>query len=122
MTHALFVVTGGYFGPDKLGMIYHSIHLAVHDLQIILSNEAAKQKEENLQAELPAEIAVDQETLAEVEGIFSKVSKTGSKQEADGFWETLGEHGNLDSSHGKDILSYDQARDLGLAPDEDSTT
>jgi DNA-binding response OmpR family regulator len=119
MTHALFVVTGGYFGPDKLGMIYHSIHLAVHDLQIILSNEAAKHKEENLQAELPAEITVDQETLAEVDGIFSKASQTGSGQEADGFWETLGENGDLDSSHGKDILSYDQARNLGLAPDED---
>ena len=43
MNHALFVVTAGYFGPDKLGMIYHTIHLAVHDLQIILAKEAAEQ-------------------------------------------------------------------------------
>lgn len=120
MTHALFVVTVGYFGPDKLGMIYHAIHLAVHDLQIILANEATKQKElESLQAELPAEITIDQETLAGVEDMFSKVSKTGGEQEVDGFWETLEENGTLDSTHGKDILSYDQARDLGLAPDDD---
>ena len=120
MTHALFVVTAGYFGPDKLGMIYHSIHLAVHDLQIILANEAAKQKElENLPTELPAEITIDQETLAGVEGMFSQASKTGGEQEVDGFWETLGEKGTEHSTHGKDVLTYEQARDLGLAPDED---
>jgi CheY-like chemotaxis protein len=120
MTHALFVVTAGYFGPDKLGMIYHTIHLAVHDLQIILANEAAKQKElENLPAELPTEITVDQDTLAGVEDIFSQASKTGGKQEVDGFWENLGEKGAEHSIHGKDILTYDQARELGLAPDED---
>ena len=120
MNHALFVVTVGYFGPDKLGMIYHTIHLAVHDLQIILANEAAKQKEsEKLQTELPAEITVDQETLAEVEDMFSKASKIGGKEQIDGFWETLGENGSVDGKNSKDVLSYDQARDLGLAPDED---
>ena len=77
MNHALFVVTAGFLGPDKLGTIYHTIHLAVHDLQIILADEATKQKEfENLPAELPAEITVDQETLAQVEDIFSKASLT----------------------------------------------
>jgi DNA-binding response OmpR family regulator len=124
MNHALFVVTAGYFGPDKLGMIYHTIHLAVHDLQIILANDAAKQKElENLQAELPAEITVDQETLAGIENIFSRASKTGGTQEADGFWEAFaqkGEKGTQDGLRGKDVLSYDQARDLGLAPDENT--
>lgn len=120
MNHALFVVTSGYFGPDKLGMIYHSIHLAVHDLQIILASEVAKQKElENLQAELPTEISIDQETLAGVENMFSRVSKTGGTQEVDGFWESVGEKGPRENIRGKDVLSYDEARDLGLAPDED---
>jgi DNA-binding response OmpR family regulator len=120
MNHALFVVTAGYFGPDKLGMIYHTIHLAIHDLQIILASEAAKQKElENLPAELPAEIAVDQETLAGVEDMFSKASKTGGAQEVDGFWDTLGEKGTQDSTRGKDVLTYDQARNLGLTPDKE---
>jgi DNA-binding response OmpR family regulator len=120
MNHALFVVTAGYFGPDKLGMIYHTIHLAVHDLQIILAIDAAKQKEsEKLQTELPAEITVDQETLAGVEAMFSKASKIGGKEQADGFWETAGENGAVDGNNSKDVLSYDQARDLGLAPDKD---
>jgi CheY-like chemotaxis protein len=122
MNHALFVVTAGYFGPDKLGSIYHSIHLAIHDLQIILENEAAKQKElENLQTELPSGVIVDPETLAGVEDMFSRASQTDGKQEVDGFWENIvqkGEKGTQVSTRGKDVLSYDQARDLGLAPDE----
>ncbi len=120
MNHALFVVTAGFLGPDKLGTIYHTIHLAVHDLQVMLADEAARQKElENLQAELPSEVTVDQETLAEVEGIFSKASLTEAKQEVDGFWETVGDNDTQHSTHGKNVLSYDQARKMGLAPDED---
>ncbi|OGN94022.1 MAG: hypothetical protein A2Z71_07555 [Chloroflexi bacterium RBG_13_50_21] len=123
LNHALFIVTVGYFGPDKLGMIYHTIHLAVHDLQIILANEAAEQKDfGNLQIELPAEITVDQETLAGVEDLFSKASKTEVAEQADVFWEDTGERGTLDSTKSKDVLSYDQARDMGLTPDEDKGT
>ncbi len=124
LKHALFVVTSGYFDPDKLGMIDHTIHLAVHDLQAILANKAADEEADQEesgkhQTELPAEITVDQETLAGVEIMFSKASKTGGEEQADGFWETLGEDDTLEEAHDKDILSYDQARDMGLAPDED---
>jgi hypothetical protein len=124
LKHALFVVTSGYFNPDKLGMIDHAIHLAVHDLQAILANKAADEEADQEesgkhQTELPAETTVDQETLAGVENMFSKASKTGGEEQADGFWETLGEDDTLEEAHDKDILSYDQARDMGLAPDED---
>jgi CheY-like chemotaxis protein len=120
MDHALFVVTAGYIGPDKLGMIYHSIHLAVHDLQIILVNNTARQKEsETSPAELPAEITVDQETQARIEDMFSKISKPGDGQEVDNFWETLGEKGATHSPNEKNVLTYNQARELGLAPDEE---
>ena len=124
LNHALFVVTVGFFGPDKLGMIYHAIHLAVRDLQTILANnaaeeEAGKTETKKLQAELQSEITVDQEILAGVEDMFSKTSKTDSARQADGFWETLADTDALAGGRGKDVLSYDQARDLGLAPDED---
>lgn len=124
LKHALFVVTSGYFNPDKLGMIDHAIHLAVHDLQAILANKAADEEADQEesgkhQTELPAETTVDQETLAGVENMFSKASKTGGEEQADGFWETLGEDDTLEEAHDKDILSYGQARDMGLAPDED---
>jgi hypothetical protein len=120
MKHVLFVVTVGYFGPDKLGTIYHAIHLAVRDIQAILEREGTSQKEpSDMLEEIPAEVAIDQETLAGIENMFSKAGKTGGKQQAEGFWETAGEKSAVNGSERKDILSYEQARDLGLIPDED---
>jgi len=124
LKHGLFVVTEGFFDPDKLGMIDYAIQIAVRDLQAILANDAVEgqagqSESEKAQTELPTEITVDQETLAGVEDMFSKVSKTGSDGQADGFWETVADSDALAGGHGKDVLSYDQARDLGLAPDED---
>lgn len=120
MNHALFVVTGGYFGPDKLGMIYHTIHLAVHDLQIIINKEAAE-RSEPLQPtqELPTEVTVDQETLDKVDSIFSQASQTVGKDQVDGYWETVGDSTPPEETPNKEVLTYDQARQLGLAPDDD---
>jgi hypothetical protein len=117
MNHALFVVTAGYFGPDKLGMIYHTIHLAVHDLQTIITKEDAERKEPlHPKQDLPAEVSVDNETRAKVEDIFSQA---GGKEQADGFWESVGESAPAEDTPSKEVLSYDQARQLGLAPDDD---
>ena len=125
--HALFVVTSGYFDPDKLGMINRCLQLAVQDLQAILARETAdkatgQEGSGKVPIELPAEITVDQETLAGVENMFSIASKTGDEAQADGFWEALEENDALEGTHDKNILSYDQARDMGLAPDEDKQT
>jgi hypothetical protein len=122
-SNALLVVTTGYFEPDKLGMLDRAIHLAMQDLRDILQR---LREQENLQPvvaeveriELPAEITVDPETLAGVADMFSQALK-GGKEEADGFWETLEEKGELDGTSSKDVLSYDQARDMGLAVDDD---
>jgi CheY-like chemotaxis protein len=123
-SNALLLVIVEQFEPDKLGLLDRAIHLAVQDLRDILermqevdSLQTAAIKVE--QAELPAEINVDPETLARVTDMFSQAKKGGGKQEADGFWETLGENGGLDDTRSKGVLSYDQARDMGLAPDDD---
>jgi|GEM_PF-405316 len=121
MKHVLLVVTVGYFGPDKLGTIYHAVHLAVRDIQAIIENEAASQKETlDARNELPAEVTIDKETLAEVENIFSQPTNKVGKKLADDFWESAGENGPLYGSDRKDVLSYEQARNLGLAPGENS--
>jgi DNA-binding response OmpR family regulator len=125
LSNALLMVTIGYFEPDKLGILDRAIHLAVHDLRDILER---MQEEENLksilvkaeQTELPAEIIVDPETLAGVADMFSQAPKGGVKDQAEGFWESLGEKVELDGTQGKDVLSYDQARDMGLAPDDNN--
>jgi len=123
-SNLLLVVAAGSDEPDKIGLLDRAINLAVHDLRNILERML---EEESLQpeagevepVELPADIVVDPETLAGVADIFSQAPKSGGKAEADGFWETLGENGELDGRRSKGVLSYDQARDMGLAPDED---
>ena len=121
-SNALVMVTIGYFEPDKLGILDRAIHLAVHDLRDILERiqEEEAQKAalaEAQQAELPAEIIVDPETLAGVVDMFSQAPE-GAKNQAEGFWESVGEEGGLNGSKSKDVFSYDQARDMGLAPED----
>jgi CheY-like chemotaxis protein len=118
MNYCLFVVTSGYFGPDKLGMIYHAVHLAVRDLQGILAKEAANQKSVP-QPATPPVVPVDKETLTMVDGMFSQAAQTGSREQAEGFWENVEKTGAADSTPGKEILTYEQARHLGLAPTDD---
>jgi CheY-like chemotaxis protein len=119
--HTLFVVTAGYFGPDKLGMIYHAIHLAVRDLQGILAAEATTPKEP-LQIELPPDVAVDKETLAKVESMFTHSPRAVSREHADGFWDNLDESSASEASQSKDVLSYEQAKQLGLSLRKDKDT
>jgi hypothetical protein len=64
-------------------------------------------------------VAVDKETLAKVEGIFSQASQTAGKEQLDGYWEAVGESPAPDGTPDKEVLSYDQARQLGLTPDAD---
>jgi DNA-binding response OmpR family regulator len=119
MKHVLFVVTVGYYGPDKLGTIYHAIHLAVRDIQAIVENETALQNEtDSLQNKLPTDVAIDKETLAGIENMFSQAVNEIGKKQVDDFWESAGENGALSAADRKDVLSYEQARELGLAPSE----
>jgi DNA-binding response OmpR family regulator len=123
-SNALLMVTIEYSEPDKLGLLDRAIHRAVHDLRDILERT---QQEEGLQpaiaeveqAELPSEIVVDQQTLAEIAKMFSQSPKGVDREEAEGFWENLGENSQLEGTRNKDILSYDKARDMGLAPVDD---
>jgi hypothetical protein len=124
-THALLVVTQGYVEPDKLGLIDRAIHLATQDLQTILERQreaenARRVEAEARQAQLPDDVIVDQETLDLIENMFSKAPKKGGKEKADGYWETLEQSGALDRQGGEDVLSYSQAREMGLAPEPDN--
>jgi CheY-like chemotaxis protein len=123
LNHALFVITSGYFEPNKLGTIDRYFQLAARDLQDILADIAAEEQArqailERQQAELPAQVAVDQETRKQVDDMFAKAKGETEKEQADSFWETLGENDTQEVARGTDGLTYDQARDLGLASGE----
>lgn len=123
--HALLVLTSGYFEPEKLSAVNHNLQTAAQDLESILANQAAEEqareeKASSLQTELPEDIPVDQETLAGVEKLFTQGAENSAGEKADRFWESLETSEGAEGLQGKDVLSYDQARDLGLAPDEEN--
>ncbi|HSB66047.1 MAG TPA: response regulator [Anaerolineales bacterium] len=121
LSYALFVITSGYFEPDKLGTIDRYFQLAVRDLQDILANIAAEEQVrqarlERQQAELAAQVTVDQETRKSVEDMFAKAAKVVEKEKVESFWEELEDHETQDATRTSEGLTYNQARDLGIAP------
>lgn len=123
--HALLIISSGNIEPDKLSTIDRYIQLAVRDLQAILDNTLAEELArqdglEKFKTDLPQEAVVDQETLARVEDMFTKAAKSTNQVGADNFWDAAGGNDALDGVQGKDVLTYDQARDLGLAPGENT--
>jgi hypothetical protein len=50
--------------------------------------------------------------------MFSQAVNEIGKKQVDDFWESAGENGALSAADRKDVLSYEQARELGLAPGE----
>ena len=124
--HALLVIMGGYFDPDKLGIIDRAMHLATQDILAIQENALAQETILPVELELEPEpvesstgMPVDQAALDEIEELFSTAPKESGKGEADGFWETLGENDTSDGPPKKDVLSYEQAREMGLLPDDE---
>jgi DNA-binding response OmpR family regulator len=123
-SHALLVLTSGYFDPERLSTINQALQTAACDLESILSDQAAEERARLEQAErqrieLPKDVHVDQETLAGVEKLFARGAENSAKEKADSFWESLEAGEGAEGLQGKDVLSYDQARDLGLAPNEE---
>ncbi len=124
--HALFAVTSGNFESDKLSTIDRYFQLAVRDLLDILARleaeEQARQANlDKLRADLPSQIPVDRATRQRVDEMLTKAGKAANQQEADSFWDDLGEGDEQDSGHAKDTLTYDQAHDLGLASGQEKS-
>jgi len=122
LNHALFVITSSFFEPDKLGTVDRYFQLAVRDLQAILAGLAAEEQArqahlEKLHDELPTQITVDQETRQIVDDMFTRAGDKG--EGADNYWDAAGNEDAPDKLDGKEVLTFDQARKLGLAPGED---
>lgn len=119
--HALFITISGYIDPDKLGTIDRLIQTSARDLQDILSGIAAREQSpqaslEKMQAELASKVTIDHETLDRVERMFATAASSGAPQGADSFWDEVENKDASAEVSGKDVLTYDQARDLGLNP------
>jgi CheY-like chemotaxis protein len=126
-SYVLLLVTPDYTELEKLGLIDRVIQMALQEIMYILQQQSAEEpvpKEETppQPIELPTDVTVDQATLAGVEGMFSQVKEGNTSQQADGYWDDVDEKGGLDTKPGGDVLSYDQAKDMGLTPEDKRET
>jgi CheY-like chemotaxis protein len=120
----LVLVARDGFQVGQLTAMSQAVRPAVHDLQSILENTGMQlqpQREEPIPAPPPlAEVVIDPEVLAGVDALFGQVSSDHFKQQdADAFWDTLAEQSELNGGSNADALNYEQAKRLGLAPEDE---
>jgi FixJ family two-component response regulator len=122
--YALLVATNST-QPEDMGVVTKNTQAAVGDLLDILINLGisldAREKTPEPAAEAIEESPEDDSLDTELEDIFEKVDKKKIKKEdADAFWASLAEKDVSKPAPSGDALTYEQARQLGLAPTEDA--
>ena len=111
------------WSAEKLGQLSQIMHGASADFQVILSvmgveGEAPAPSEPQESAAPPEEIPISQEDLAELDAIFTLVEQAQQPvTDADAFWDSLIVNGGEEIARA-DTISFEQARQLGLAPEE----
>ena len=65
----------------------------------------------------PAPVKVTDESLPSLEELFGEAADRYAGQDANAFWDTLVEQQDEPSVR-PDAISYDEAQELGLAPEE----
>jgi hypothetical protein len=114
--------TKALLSPDQLALMRKAIPAALRDLHGILEASGAEALPAPRQ-EPPAEPVevipevVDPSVLAEVDALFGKAASATTG--ANDFWDTAIEQAELDGVSNADALSYEQARQLGLAPEDE---
>jgi CheY-like chemotaxis protein len=115
-THAMLVIGKGIAGEDRV-------------LRTVESFSAVRENIENLLYENPQAAPVTQEPqvtppetaeqgMKELEPLFKEAKKKLKNTEVDDFWDkAAGEH---KAPSKPDMLSYEQAKQLGLAPEDES--
>ncbi len=120
--YALLIVSLDNFTPGRLSEIGQAVSPAAGDLLQILENMGVelepRQQVPPQSVELPQDVTVDAATQASVDALFKQaVKKKINTSDADAFWDPSGEKSESDGSSDADALSYEQARKLGLTPE-----
>ncbi|MCB9133882.1 MAG: response regulator [Anaerolineales bacterium] len=127
--HALLVgVSTSDTHQTKIDSLYEIIHQGTHDLQAILMDmgvDVVIHPEPEPEIPPPVNVLDEAEIVqttfeadADLEALFAKADKASSGTDLDTFWEveTVEDTGIFMSA---DALSYEQARQLGLAPESE---
>jgi len=124
-THFLMAFLPNYQGEDSYQAIRSAIHHFVEDLgsYSLEIPAVASPKEEVLTSPVPGEQEEQEEGKTEtVETIFPQEEQSQlGKDELDDYWTKAIAESDPNATSNTTALSFDQARKLGLTPNEDST-
>jgi two-component system chemotaxis response regulator CheY len=129
---ALLVITNKAPGSEYLGTIGFSVHMAAKDIRSVLddrvarpaaedrgSRDSAVESRSQIDKPQPGETAGSESDL---ESIFESISKEELRpEEVDAFWEQLVQDQQATEVVNDEGLSYEQAEELGLTPDENES-
>ncbi len=124
-SHALLVAVNAVQMDEQISRTVRSVYNALFDLQTILEHMGVSVRSEELlseeasssEAEDEADIEEDLEHAPILDAIFENAA-ADKTQDLDAFWDALAEDTSGEVSNA-DVLTYEQALQLGLAPDED---
>jgi CheY-like chemotaxis protein len=124
-SYALFMVMQPITVEEEISTILREVYAGVKDLYDILHNMGVHLKSESPPPQAVVEpeeemIEEDEEEAPILDALFkAAVSKVPKAEEVDAFWDSLIEGKPVDEVQSADALTYDQAVQLGLAPDEE---
>jgi CheY-like chemotaxis protein len=126
-SHALLVAVNAVQLDEEISDTVRDVYNALNDLQIILENMGVSVRSEEplpvtdeaeLLEEDEEEIEEDLEHAPILDAIFEN-APSGAAQDVDAFWDALADGASEGEVSNADVLTYEQALQLGLAPDGD---
>jgi CheY-like chemotaxis protein len=126
-SHALLVAVNAIQMDAEISDTVRDVYNALNDLQLILENMGVPVRSEEslmgpdeaeLLEEAEEEVEEDLEHAPILDALFEKASSSAS-QDVDAFWDALADGASEGEVSNADVLTYEQALQLGLAPDGD---
>ncbi len=119
-SYALLVASNPIESSNELPKSIEIVHAGLQDLLLILEKMGVPLKSGEQPVQTEHEIQEEAlEVVPELEELFSgKSSEDIDKQEVDAFWDTASLRLMDEEITNADALTYDQARQLGLTPEE----
>jgi CheY-like chemotaxis protein len=125
-SHALLVAVNAVQMDEEISDTVRDVYNALNELQMILENMGVPVRSEeplptpeevDLLEEAEEEIDEDLEQAPILDAIFENASSDAG-QDVDAFWDALADDASEEVSNA-DVLTYEQALQLGLAPEGD---
>ncbi|MBC8332125.1 MAG: response regulator [Anaerolineae bacterium] len=123
-SYALLVAANPGTSSDQMAEAIRLVHSGLQDLLAILSKMGVRltssKQPTRQEVEPEPPFADDVEVAPEMAALFEEVASSEIEQDANVFWDTASTDVSRDGLTNADSLSYDEARRLGLTPEEDA--